>query len=608
MKNVIVTYRAIGYAVVTGMFISQVQVAKAGWTGLINGAGIGYASVNVKSFKGITNVVTPNNLQFPSAAVSPATGYTYSGALPRDASPNTYSRIKGQAGGIWQAATYASVGDSTDDPELEQRFTVIPVKCASLEVSTVQESFDENSGSGTIAVTATATAGTALLLRGYEYMGDPSDVPADDPETPENEAVEYLKSHDAVLLFENAFLGPGQYGGGTLENPRCALIIPFTLEHKDTSHFYFAVNGVAKTLPFQVICPPDTTIRCDGKTLDGTMVYSYPDVTFNGGCGTVNLTYSPSVGSLVLGDNIVTVTATDGNGDMSTCTFKVTKVDQEVPVISATGTPANGVLAGFNPTLPQIEAALGTATATDNCGSATPTAGTGGVNVDGCARSQTRTWNVSDAAGNPATPVSRTVTWTEDQTPPVAPVLPKVTGHCGQCLGSITLTAPKTTDNCSGQVTGTTTTQFPITAAGTTLVTWTFTDAAGNFSTATQTVILDGLEFDGFESPIGGTGGSWSVPKLDYNQSKGTLPIKFEVECEHRIGEHNYVHPGQSKLEIFKGSDANPPLLSTSFVAWGDDYHYNWTVSNNNVTPKGIYKIVATLPDGTKREVYIRLK
>jgi hypothetical protein len=82
-------------------------------------------------------------------------------------------------------------------------------------------------------------------------------------------------------------------------------------------------------------------------------------------------------------------------------------------VIVATGNPLNGVL-GDNPTAAQIEAALGTATATDSCGpvgTLTPTYVDGGVTANSCSTSQTRTWNVSDAAGNAATPVSRTVTW-----------------------------------------------------------------------------------------------------------------------------------------------------------------------------------------------------
>src|SRR5947199_8237485 len=74
---------------------------------------------------------------------------------------------------------------------------------------------------------------------------------------------------------------------------------------------------------------------------------------------------------------------------------------------------------GCNPSASDINAALGTATAIDNCSVGTPTASDSAVTSSGCARSQTRTWNVSDACGNAATSVSRTVTWTVDTQAPV---------------------------------------------------------------------------------------------------------------------------------------------------------------------------------------------
>jgi hypothetical protein len=54
-----------------------------------------------------------------------------------------------------------------------------------------------------------------------------------------------------------------------------------------------------------------------------------------------------------------------------------------------------------------------------------------------------------------------------------------------------TLTAPTATDNCSGAITGTTTTTFPITTSGITVVTWSYVDASGNTSTQDQNVIID---------------------------------------------------------------------------------------------------------------------
>ncbi|MBQ4822861.1 gliding motility-associated C-terminal domain-containing protein, partial [Aquimarina sp. MMG016] len=50
------------------------------------------------------------------------------------------------------------------------------------------------------------------------------------------------------------------------------------------------------------------------------------------------------------------------------------------------------------------------------------------------------------------------------------------------------------TDGCgSVTITGTTTTSFPITTLGTTVVTWTFTDASGNATTANQNVIVQDI-------------------------------------------------------------------------------------------------------------------
>ena len=62
-----------------------------------------------------------------------------------------------------------------------------------------------------------------------------------------------------------------------------------------------------------------------------------------------------------------------------------------------------------------------------------------------------------------------------------------VTGECEVT----SITAPTATDNCSGSITGTTSTSFPITAPGTTIVTWSYVDASGNISTQSQNVIID---------------------------------------------------------------------------------------------------------------------
>jgi len=151
-----------------------------------------------------------------------------------------------------------------------------------------------------------------------------------------------------------------------------------------------------------------------------------------------------------------TWTATDDCNNQATATRGVTWTeDTTPPTITATGTPSDGVL-GCNPTAAQIEAALGSATATDDCGSVTPIASTGNVMMTGCSASQIRTWNVTDACGNAATAVSRTATWTVDTQ---APVITLSGGKaCGGMESRMCATTPPTfptataTDNCNGDL------------------------------------------------------------------------------------------------------------------------------------------------------------
>ncbi|NND08799.1 MAG: T9SS type A sorting domain-containing protein [Saprospiraceae bacterium] len=93
-------------------------------------------------------------------------------------------------------------------------------------------------------------------------------------------------------------------------------------------------------------------------------------------------------------------------------------VDDEAPVITASGSVADGADLGCNPSAADIEAALGTATASDNCSVGDPTSTDDAVTGDACTKSQTRRFNVMDACDNPATAVTRTVTWSTDTQDP----------------------------------------------------------------------------------------------------------------------------------------------------------------------------------------------
>ena len=183
-----------------------------------------------------------------------------------------------------------------------------------------------------------------------------------------------------------------------------------------------------------------------------------------------------------IGENIVTLTVTDGSGNASTATALVTVQDTIKPVF--TSTQSNTIVALDAITGKAVLADYTTAaTASDNCSisgiTQFPLAGTALVINE----PTTVTLTVKDPSGNTSTQ-SFTITAT-DQTAPFVPVLADVTGEC-----SATATAPTTTDNFAGAVIGTTTDELTYNTQGTHVIHWSFADGNGNISTATQNVVI----------------------------------------------------------------------------------------------------------------------
>ena len=75
-----------------------------------------------------------------------------------------------------------------------------------------------------------------------------------------------------------------------------------------------------------------------------------------------------------------------------------------------------------------------------------------------------------------------------DNINPETPSLATLTGEC-----SVTATAPTTTDNCAGTVTGTTTDPTTYTEQGNYTITWSFDDGNGNSIDVDQAVIIDDI-------------------------------------------------------------------------------------------------------------------
>jgi hypothetical protein len=220
----------------------------------------------------------------------------------------------------------------------------------------------------------------------------------------------------------------------------------------------------------------------------------------NGALGTATATDACGVPTVSQSDGYVSgngcsrsqtrkFTARDFCGNTSTASRTVTwTADLTPPVLTTGGT---GTSLGCNPSAGDINGALGTATATDACGTPTVSSSDGSVSSNGCSRSQTRTWTAIDFCGNTST-ASRTVTWTADLTPPVL-----TTGGTGTSVGC---------NPIAGDINGALGTATATDACGVPTVsqsdgsvssngcsrsqtrTWTARDFCGNTSTASRTV------------------------------------------------------------------------------------------------------------------------
>jgi len=190
-----------------------------------------------------------------------------------------------------------------------------------------------------------------------------------------------------------------------------------------------------------------------------------------------------SIYTVPSGDETYTVSGTytdtipNAAGCDSIITINLTISDLVAPVANAASLA--------NVTSQCSVASLTAPTATDNC--AGTITGTTSTTLPILMQGTTVvTWTYNDGNGNTATQTQNVVI--TDNIAPVAdlPSLANVTSQCSVA----SLTAPTATDNCVGSVTGTTSTTLPITAQGTTVVTWTYNDGHGNTSTQTQNVVI----------------------------------------------------------------------------------------------------------------------
>lgn len=202
-------------------------------------------------------------------------------------------------------------------------------------------------------------------------------------------------------------------------------------------------NGSGGTFVISDQCPGSLTLK--EEYYDQNNNKFTPDLFFLLGQGG----YSLGGGrGFPVGTNTVVLTVTDAAGNVSqSCSFTVVVTDNTAPVITTNGDQNVNNDAGVCGASVQVSAS-----AADNCTVGTPT----GVRSDGLLLTDiyplgvtTITWNVTDANGNAAAPVTQTVTVADAEAPIItcnAPIV--VNNDAGQCGAVVTYTV-SATDNCT---------------------------------------------------------------------------------------------------------------------------------------------------------------
>ena len=264
----------------------------------------------------------------------------------------------------------------------------------------------------------------------------------------------------------------------------------------------FIVTVLDNQLP-TITCPANITVNNTPGLCSAVVNYTVPVGTDNcPGVATALIAGLASGSLFPVGVTTNTFRATDASGNTATCSFTVTVMDNQLPTIIC---PAN-ITANTDPNLCTASVATPNPTTADNCavtqltwaltGATTGNSPATGINNLGTAVFNkgvtTVTYIVKDAANNQAT-CFFTVTVVDNQLPAITcPANIIVNNTPGLCSAVVNYTTPVGTDNCPGVTTaqiaglanGST---FPV---GVTTNTFRATDAAGNISTCSFTVIV----------------------------------------------------------------------------------------------------------------------
>ncbi len=312
------------------------------------------------------------------------------------------------------------------------------------------------------------------------------------------------------------------------------------------------VEKPACTSPVLTSVPADITVNAGAMECGASVTFAAsatgtpaPGILYKAGEDVIT---SPHV--FPVGTTTVTAIAVNGCGRV-TKSFTVTVVDKTAPV-------------PWTASLPDVTGECAariteTPAANDNCG---------GMFVPGTTTDPLEytaqgtyivTWTYRDESGNTTTQTQKVVV--KDETSPAiaapaALTLTNAAGQCGRPLADVALGLPLTSDNCAG-IKAATHDAPAFLPVGTTTVTWTVEDAAGNRSTATQRLTLTnaGPVLAGITAPLSPVAinstvsasadfGDNNLREATWDWGNGTSPGTIDAVSGKITGSRSYSTPG----------------------------------------------------------------
>jgi hypothetical protein len=249
----------------------------------------------------------------------------------------------------------------------------------------------------------------------------------------------------------------------------------------NTSSCSQVINVTDAELPV-ITCPATANLNTDAGICTDSSPAGTATATDN--CSVSSVTVD-NAGPYSVGATTVTWTATDANGNTSSCSQVINVTDAELPVITCPATANLNTDAG----LCTASSSAGTATATDNCGIASVTVDNAGPYSVGAT---TVTWTATDVNGNTSS-CSQVINVSEIEPPVITcPATANLNTDAGICTSSAAAGTATATDNCA--VSSVTVDNAGPYSVGSTAVTWTATDASGNTATCSQVINVTDAE------------------------------------------------------------------------------------------------------------------